>query len=275
MPNWTSALKGGSGDHPKLEHKRVRVKQNEENGEIYFSYYNSETKLEEHIQAPIQGALIGTALLLEAYDNTMRKSYRSNYIFNSKAETTQVYKPDGTKLFDKSVTYADAKNKLHELTGNTKVFYVLFVYDLDQNETYGIYTNVSIAIDQHKKVSSGLHNGLRLVLTPKEYGKDTNISKKTAEMLGKLAMKNTPKFADMEVGKPISDEEAEHSYLMDVIEKFNKWSEVVHPADAPVSDIDRSNGLADGIAEKRNARKEEDDLSKLNPKDPEDDDLPF
>jgi hypothetical protein len=269
MANWTKALKRPAGDRPKLEHRRVRIKQDEKTKECFFTCYNSETKENEHIESPIQGYLIGTGLLLEAFDNQMQNTYRSNYIFNTKDNSVQVYTPTGSKEFDKPVTYAEAKAKMIALTGGAKVLYVMFVYDIESGETYGVHTNVSIGIDQHKQVKSHIGNGASIVLTPMEFGADTNISKKTRESLGKLALKNTPKYANIEIGAEITDEQPRESRLLDIIDLFVEWSGAAITAETETQSIDKSNGMADEIANKRGGE----DLSALNPK--EDDDLPF
>ena len=108
-------------ERPRLDHKRLRVKQDEVSKSVNFIYYNNETKENEIVKAPITGALIGTALMLEAFDNSTQRTYRSNYIFNTANESTQIFSPTGQKEFDKPVGYNTAK-RLISLTGMSVVY---------------------------------------------------------------------------------------------------------------------------------------------------------
>jgi|GEM_PF-5356088 len=275
MSNWTKSLKSTGSDRPKLNHRKLKIKEIEGGG-VLFAYYDNELKVDVPVEAPLNVAVIGSALQLSAYDNAMKKSYRSNYVFDTKAKTTQVYKPEGTAMFDHPVTYAEAKEALMAAAGAaTKVKYVWFLYDLDNGQMYGAESNVSVSIEINKKIQSHINNGMSFSVSPTEYQKDDErISKKTREMLGKLADKNKPKFVWFELGKPIEDDVAESSGLVDAIAEYNLYSAVaaqpvVEKEDTVYAPKEESH--IDGLMKRTKVENTPD----LQPSSVEDDDLPF
>lgn len=275
MSNWTKNLKSTGSDRPKLNHRKLKIKE-VDGGGLLFAYYDSETKTDVPVESPLNVAVIGSALQLSAFDNQMQKSYRSTYVFDTKAKTTQVYKPDGNAMFDHPTTYAEAKDALMAAAGAaTKVKYIWFLYDLDNNQTYGVESNVSVSIEINKGIKNHINNGMSFTVTPTEYHKDDErISKKTREMLGKLADKNKPKFAWFELGKPIEDDVAESSGLVDAIKEYNLYSAVAIPPTVDKEDTvyaPKEESHIDGLMKRTKIENTPD----LEPSSTEDDDLPF
>lgn len=273
MPNWTTNLKTGDS-RPKLDHVRVKIKEDEETGEVFFASYNSETKSDDIIASPINGVVIGTAIMLEGFDSSLKKSYRSNYIFNTSTFTTQIYKPEGGVVFDKPVSYATAKNKMMEFVGAaTKAVYVFFVFNMEDSKIYAISSNMSLSIEADKKISNAKNNGNILTITPVKYSKDSDVSKKVKEILGKLALKNAPKYVEFKIGDPIPDSVAIESGLVDAIGKFNEYSKVVVNVEEKKEVVDET----PTVEEKQGLRKDKTDTKEvdLQPSSVEDDDLPF
>jgi hypothetical protein len=266
--SWIQKTKVADDSRPKLAHKRVSVKMGED-GVCRFMWYDSEAKTEEEVKS-ISGALIGKCYVLEQYDNSLKKTWRSNYVFDN--NNVMIFSPiDGKKAFDKPISYKDAKAWLTAKVGGAKSKYVYWVYDLDSCVLYAVYSNISIAIDQSNRYKKEIGNGNRITLNPEEYSQNTQISTATKEMLGKVALKNKPNFANISFSNdPITDEEAETSGLMDIIDKFNEYSKVTVAAKVenaePTNRMSNMDNFYRETAEMNAAASSDDD---------NEDDLPF
>ncbi|MBN2776802.1 MAG: hypothetical protein JXR36_04125 [Bacteroidales bacterium] len=220
--SWTDNLKNAPNlEKKRFNHKVVKVVKND-SGVPEFVHYDKDAG---NIVVPkISGAIVGDTLLLESFDSRLNKMWRSAYILNR--DKVSIFKPTGGFATDKPIPYKEAKILIEQMSGSRpRLFNVIFVYDYNEKETYGIYTNATISFDQMAKHSDSVRKkGCEVTFVPEIYSKKSDVSDKAMEMLGKVALKNAPSFANMVIGDPISEDIAEQSGLIDVINEYNEWS---------------------------------------------------
>jgi hypothetical protein len=211
-----------SENKPILNEKRVYVKLDKETQKLGFMSYDKESKININLGNEIKGVLLGTAMAMECYDSKFNKNnggtYKTPYIFNTK--NVACFSPTGN--FEMSSDYKSVKEYMQKEAGaNPRVFQVLFIYT--GKSIIAVYTNISIAIGQLNKYQSNLmYNYINI--NTEEYNKDTSdVDKKAKELMGKLANQNPPKFANITIGKEISDEWATECNLENIIDMFNDY----------------------------------------------------
>lgn len=194
-----------SSGKPTLNYKRVDVKEDEDTGELYFSWYNKESKKSEKILS-ITGAKLGNCMSLEIYDDSIKRSWYSNFVFDTQGENTMIFDPvRKAKAFDKPVSYENAKNWLRsQVVGTVKSYYNVWIYDVNNNCIFAVKTNATIAIDQINKIDSKIKEGTCITLTPTKYSKDFKFNGKVSDGFLKLAAKNKPNFANIELAEKIT-----------------------------------------------------------------------
>lgn len=279
MENWRDSFKDSGSSRQKLDHKRVKIKEDENDGSLSFVYYDSTTKSDVTIESPINCAILGSAMNISAFDNQLRKSYKSNYIFDTKANATQIYKPDGKAMFDKPTNYQLAKSQLVEIMGAAvKPKFVWFVFNLDNSEIYAIEGNPTISIDIKNKINDGISNVAKFAALPSSYKKgDERFGKKTIESLGSLANKNNPKFPWFDTDGIVSDDVADKSGLIKAKIDFDAYKKSVTPIveteekGENTTYAPKEESHIDGLMKRTRVENTPD----LEPSSVEDDDLPF
>lgn len=216
--------KQDSSGRPTLNYKRVDVREDETTGALSFSWYNKETKKSESIES-IVGAKLGNCMSTEVYDDSIKKSWYSNYVFDTSNENTMIFDPiKKGKAFDKPINFQDAKNWLLTHVGGTvKSFYTIWVYSVNDDCIYAVKTNSTIGIDQINKLENKIKDGHLITLTPKKYSADFKFSGKVKDGFLKFAAKNPPKFANVEIGEKITKDSPFIDGLDLAMDEFNAF----------------------------------------------------
>lgn len=266
-----------SGGKPKLTYKKVEVKEDEKTGEVYFHWWNKETKQYEKIDS-IKGAKLGNCMSLEIYDMDLNKSWVSNYVFDTRGNNTMIFDPiKKGRAFDNAISYEDAKNwLLTKVGGSLKTMYNIWLFDFKTQQIYAIKTNSTLAIYQSKKIEKSVSDGYSIELIPTKYEDGFVEGNGVSDKFKNLAKKNKPKFASMELSDKI-DKTAPYMQALDaafddfLAFKIGSSSSIPAPVvEKETTSYPAHNNHVDGL-KKGNSVEEVD----LQPSSVEDDDLPF
>ncbi len=238
---------GSQSDYVKLPIVQI-YKLKEHENEPVFSVYDKEETKDVFSKEPITGIYIGSAMKMSSFDDNIGKNggqFFSSYYFNK--ERIVLFKPGKTleKVITGTMEEVEAwiaSNTTSGKPNKKRCFFVLTAEGLVE-----IQTNLSISIDQEKKNKEALSEKY-IILTPATYSKtDKNVGIKTHEILGKLAVKNPPNYANITVGELISEEDFEKWGADEVIEAFAKWKEqntktpekatITQEEEPPVNDV--------------------------------------
>lgn len=229
---------------------RFEIKGNEK-GQIAFSYWDKEAKLKKFSTNKMEGALIGSAMKLSAYDASIGKNggtITSSTFFNYKDKGVAF--SEGSKIIEGVM--ADVKAFILQQSGGCKTLRVYYV--LTQKGVYEIATNISFSILETSRLEPNVFASNMAVLTPTEYNPDDPQFDKTFQkILGPFASKNRPKYASISPSMPITDAFAEATQLEMYIDKYNEWKEFTtnQGADEQTEGFEKSKTSEAGIEEAR------------------------
>jgi hypothetical protein len=226
MSNFKERLKatqGSGSSYPKLPIVAT-IELKEDEGETVFQTYDKDSKTQVNYPAPIEGIYIGAAMQASAYSDNLGRNggqYKSDFyvrnnniaLFAPTAKGYEVVCKGDIEVIEAYLTSVGAPK--------AKKRQALFV--LTTEGLVAVVTNLSIAIDQLTASKTALEENL-IVLTPVLYSEDNpKITKKGKEYLGKFRTKNPPKFADISIGAPITEEIWENIGTDAVIDQFVAW----------------------------------------------------
>ena len=251
--SWKDKLKENQGgsNNPTLNATPIQVKRTDD-GKIMFARWDKEES--KNIYAnKIKGVLIGQANKLSAFSPDLGKNggqYQSSYYFSNKDIT--VYGQG--KLFFKG-TFDDLLVKLNQAGADKPSKKKVLFIKTEKNVLVAVETNMVIGIDQMNQCKDDVSE-CTVLLEPKLFDHSNPcISKKSVEYLGKLAVKNPPLYAHLDVREPITDDLAERLELESTLDNYAEWKKF-------------KLGGGEEVQEEKVVAKEE--LKEL-----EDDDLPF
>lgn len=187
---------------------------------VYFTFYDKEEKCDK-FYTKIQGLLIGNAMRMTAYSNQLNASYESDYYVTNK--NILLFSPSKSKT--KRFISGSREEIEHFLSNETnaqpKKRKILFV--LTSKGLLAIETNMVIGIEQLNNFKTTFQQHY-IVLEPKLYDKnDKTISKNAHELLGKLAPKNPPRYANIIKGDEIVDDKVAEWDVLKYVEMFETW----------------------------------------------------
>lgn len=219
------AQSGGGKTYTKLNIVRS-IEVTEKDGKPCFKFYNKDSEEEDkntYFDKPIKGIFIGDAMQMSAFDQNMGANggqYRTGFYFNKKHKFAIFHNDRGTFKTDLVGTAEEIEAFIRtNATGNPVKRKVLFI--LTEKGLVSVTTNMSIAIDHLNKKKEQLESH-EITLMPRIYSPNIEcVSKSTKDIIGKLAAKNPPKFAEILVGDEIKWEKYLDADA--AIETFIKW----------------------------------------------------
>jgi len=225
---------GNFSDAPKLtiSYSMDVREHTQKPGTIAFSFWDKgeeegAEKVQKFVSKPITGVYMGSAFVIKAFSDdigTKGGTYYTSYYFKN-TDIVTLMKPgrDGRSEKCFSGNIEGVKSFLVNSRCQPKVIRCLYV--LTNAGLVKIETNTTIAIDQMNKIEKELATN-KLVLTPCLYDPETKtISKRGKEFLSKLAAKNPPKYAELSLGSPITDQEATDWNLDAALDEYIAWKE--------------------------------------------------
>lgn len=221
MSNWKDKVKSlGRKSSPKLEiARRVSVKMND--GVPMFVEYDKDSKTNVWSSDAMEGVLLGNCMIMEAFSDTLGRNggtYRSDYFFR---KDRVVLYGNGEKVVAGTADEIDAWVAKNTSEKGAKKRMVMFV--LTKEGVVAITTNMTLGIDSVNGVGDKAQSNFVMVIPKVFSNSDKGIGRKAKEVLGKLAAKNPPAYASLEVGHEISDDFANKTNLGDVIDQFVEW----------------------------------------------------
>lgn len=227
--------------------QRTRVSIKDIDKKYFFTTYNKETKSHDTLKAP-QGVFMGTAMAFDCFDPGFPPkggTYRSAPYF-SKKDTITLFDPTGKVA--KRGSYEEIEKHLND--NHVPVKKKMLIYLATEDGVLEIESNISVTIDLTSQHRDKLKTNI-VKLTPTLLDvKGGDVSKKTVDILGKLAMRNPPKYAKFEFGPEITDSYANSIGLEDKLKSFIAWKSDTNPVkDEPakvetkIEEVDYSNDL--------------------------------
>lgn len=230
--SWKDRLQNAQGTKdaaPKLGvvmHLEIKKNENKDNAPGFVYSKKNETTGDwenKFIHKPISGIYLGHAMRLTIFDDELGKnggSYNSDYYWDSK----------NIKLFNPIDKKVEVQGDMEEIvkfaarcTGNASKKQVIFL--LTKQGIITITTNLSIAIDQLGNISKDDKVSKMITLTPSLFSDESAVSNRAKGFLGKFVKKNPPLFADIKVGKEITDEDADIYRIEHYLDIFTTWLE--------------------------------------------------
>lgn len=220
------AQKTNTSSFPKIETELVLEMKENAKGKPAFRFWNSETEKAEYYDKPIQGVYIGRAFRCFAFDpnwGSKGGSYMSAlYLYNTNITIFSPTMQASSKRFTGS--REDVEKWLTSQGVKDNVSTKLCLLLATKQGLYEIRTNTSIGIDMFNKLDDDKLLSNKIVLTPTIYDPDNeNISSGTKKILGKFASKNPPKYAEIDVGEEITEEDAAILNLEKFADMYNTW----------------------------------------------------
>jgi hypothetical protein len=233
------AAQGSGQDFIKLDIAR-RYDIKDEGGVIAFRTYDKEEGKSSFSTKPIRGVLLGSANIMTAFDDDLGSkggTYTSTpYFTNSDNIAIMAGDKGGYKAYFRG-TVADAELWINANTTSQRATKRKVLYLLNMQGIVSIETNMTIAIDQMGQMRDSLLDNF-VKLTPAIYNPDEpDISKRAQEFLGKFAKKNPPKYAKIELDKPISDEAWAALNGDGVLDQFLAWQKSIKTEVAPAPSL--------------------------------------
>ena len=227
-------LKGSQGQgnrFPRIEvEKRLRVKDNPENGKVSFEYWDGDKKI--FYTNPIMGIFIGAVNTMQCFDQNYGSkggSYKTSY-YTSNNDNIVVFDPAFRKCFTgtKEQINTWAASMQMEKFSSKKHLIVLS----RQGGVVDVESNMILFIDQINKLDKDTFMDYFIKLSPMEFDVATNplnVSANGIKYLGPFAAKNKPKFAFIERGDPLTDEIYDSfggdGKADEAVEMFKAWKE--------------------------------------------------
>ena len=204
-------------NRPEFDFKRVEIKENQ------FVYYDSDAR--DVVQVDdFEGILFGKSYELSSFDSKYSKNggtYRSSLIFDFKQENINIFSPSGTRVFVGN--YQDAKEFIDQSTDSAVRFKIVF-FVKTESETFGVYSNGIIGIDQINEFGSKFTSNL-FSFTPATLDfKNPQISKKALVRFDKVKkLNNPPKFVLLTLSSQITDDIEERFNIEETVPKYKEW----------------------------------------------------
>lgn len=232
---------GNSGEIPKLPIAvRLQMKENPATGNVAFAQWKKGENGEQgeylYGEKPLKGLLIGSAMMLKVYDETIGRNggtlFSAPYLTK---ENIVMFEPGATglkKLVQGTKEVVEATIlATHPKADRPSVSVLLYLFIPPTGKKagglYEIETNASIAFDGmkiHKNETADNYT----VLVPTLYSTtDTSITGVAHQVLGKFAKKNPPKYAKITIAERIPDEVYDTDEVSQVLDAWDAWKDFV------------------------------------------------
>lgn len=222
---------GGQGEIPRLPIDiRLTMKENPTTGKPSFALWDKENKVDKFGANPLKGLLIGFAMIMRAFDETLGK-------FGLTITSAPYVSKDNIVIFDPQTNKKLAQGTKEEITLTIAAKYphadkpgvgvLLYLYTFpakgQPGKLYEIATNSTLAFDGMKQHQKDLVDNYTILIPTLYDTADLTITGKAHEGLGKFAKKNPPKYAKITIGERIPDELYDTKEVSEILDAWDTW----------------------------------------------------